>query len=262
MGCEICSGDCSGNVCDRCLGRMQRQLDDLNRFVSAASNNLVPSSGTERRGSERGLGVRLDALDMVAGFDVLPMLEDWEKDWRRFFGLTGFGPASAERSRSKPIGVDPVVYRLACCVAFIRSWLPKAAASHPAISDFAGELHGCWRQAQSAANAQPRTVWRVTCPSDTSEGECGKPIRITASDFDGEVSCRGCGTVWPVERLLLVVASSRHAELWLDPEAAARWLGISSRELRRWAQRGKILRKNGRYECHSIRAAIAEGISA
>lgn len=262
MECEVCSRSGDARVCVKCQSRMNRQLQDLSEFLYDAGGNLLPGGSNERRSSERGLGVRLDALDFIAGFDVLPTLEDWERDWRLFFGCTAFGPASAERMRSRSLEVDKVAARLRECIKFLQSFLQPACEKHPAISDFASELGAKWRQAQAAAGAQPRTSWRLTCPSDTEEGECGRPIRITGEDFDGTVYCRACGFSWPVERLLRVVASSRHAELWLDPEAAARWFGISSRDLRRWAQRGKIKRRHGRYESHSIRAAISEGVGA
>jgi len=262
MDCEVCSRDSDARVCVRCQHKMNRQLQDLIEFRSVAGMNLVPSSGTERQSSERGLGVQLDALDLVAGFDVLPMLEDWERDWRAFFDLTPFGEATAARSRTRDPESDITASRFGASVRFLQQNLQQACDRHPAISDFAYELQGKWRQAQAAAGRHPRSSWRVTCPADTSEGECGRQIRITGEDFDTTLRCKSCGTSWPVERLLRVVASSRHAELWLDPEAAARWFGIPSRELRRWAARGRIKRSNGRYESHSIREAISEGVKA
>lgn len=262
MDCELCSRESDARVCVRCMHRMNQHLSDIQSFRFDAGGNLVPSSGTDRRGAERGLGVRLDALDFIAGLDVVPTLEDWERDWRSFFELTPFGPASLERMRQQDIDCDIVAVRLAGSVRFLQQYLQQACDKHPAIQDFGQELHGVWRQAQAAADAQPRTSWRVTCPADTDEGECGRQIRISGEDFDGSVSCRGCGTSWPVERLLRVVASSQTADLWLDPEAASRWFGIPARELRRWAQHGRVRRANGRYEAGSIRETISAGVKA
>lgn len=260
--CVLCLRQSESRVCGRCMGKLNSYLADVQVFRQAAGGNLVPSSGTDRRGSERGLGVRLDALDFVAGLDILPTLEDWERDWRSFFGLTAFGPASLERMRAQQSDCDPIAVRLGGCIRFLQQNLQQACDKHPAIEDFASELHGAWRQAQAAADAQPRTSWRVTCPADTDDGECGRQIRISGEDFDGTVVCRACSTSWPVERLLRVVASSQQADLWLDPEAASRWFGIPARELRRWAQSGRVRRANGRYELHSIRATISEGVGA
>jgi hypothetical protein len=247
-------------VCER---RVSSQLNDLLGFFHDAQGNLLPGKGSGRS-SERGLGIRLDALDFIAGFEILPSLEDWERDFRRVFGLTSYGAASAERlerSRRESPDADPAYLDLAECVRFLLRWLPKACEEYEPIDDFAREVGSLWRQAQVAAGQQPRTTWRVTCPADAGDRECGRVLRITGEDFDGEIACRNCGAVWPVERLLRVVASSRHAELWLDPEAASTWFGIPMRELRRWAQAGRIKRRNNRYESHSIREAIAAGSS-
>jgi predicted RNA-binding protein YlxR (DUF448 family) len=90
----------------------------------------------------------------------------------------------------------------------------------------------------------------VTCPSDStdSEGECGTWLRVTGQDFGGHITCRTCNTSWPTERLLRVVATSNTAELWLDTDAAAEWLGVQTRTLRKWAAQGKIKRQHGQYE--------------
>ena len=261
--CLICKKKSTDRVCMPCVSKVRRQLQDLLDFYSDAEGNLLPGRGSGRA-SERGLGIRLDALDYVAGFDILPSLEDWERDFRRVFGLTSFGEASAERfernCRESP-DASPHWIELKECVRFLMRWLDRAVEEYEAIDEFARELHGLWRKAQAAAGQQPRTSWRVTCPADDGDRECGQPLRISGEDFDSQISCRKCGAQWPVERLLRVVASSRHAELWLDPEAAATWFGIPSRELRRWAQAGRIKRKNNRYESHSIREAISAGSS-
>lgn len=259
--CCICRNKSESRVCSPCERRMVRQLHGIVGFLHEARGNLLPGKGSGRS-SERGLGIRLDALDFVAGFEILPSLEDWERDFRRVFGLTAFGAASAERlerSRRESPDADPVYLDLAECVRFLVRFLPRACLEYEAIPDFSREVAALFRQAQVAAGQAPRSSWLVACPADAGERECGRVLRITGEDFDREIECRQCGALWPVERLLRVVASSRHSELWLDPEAASRWFGIPSRDLRRWAQAGRIKRRNNRYESHSIREAIAAG---
>lgn len=263
MQCLVCDRDQSDRVCVRCSKQMATQLRDIRVSLVDASIALIPSRSGERRSSERGLGIRLDALDFVAGFDVFPVLEEWERAWRSFFGLAPYGQASADRVAAvlgARVGqVDVQAVQLDGCIRFLERWLDKACESYDAIDEFALELRGLWRKAKVAAGDHPRTSWRVTCPTDVEDGECGRVLRITGEDFDKPLHCRSCGTAWKVERLLMVVASSRHAEVWLDPEAAAAWFGLSSRELRRLAQRGLIRREHGRYESHSIRDAILSG---
>jgi hypothetical protein len=261
MICAVCSKDQTDRVCRRCKKSMSSQLKDIRSAHHDAGFYLVPERRGERS-SERGLGVRLDALDFVANFDVLPVLEEWERDWRRFFELSSYGEASSLRIREALNTADPVHVQeieLASCVRFLEDWLDKACESYEPIDEFALELRALWRKAQTAAGRTPRTSWRVTCPTDTDDGECGTVLRISGEDFDKPLHCKSCGTSWKVERLLMVVASSKHAEVWLDPEAAATWFGLPVRELRRLAQRGLIRREHGRYESHSIREAILSG---
>ncbi len=249
MPCEVCDRDSEDRVCVRCRSRIRGQLNDFPTFFDEALSNLVPARAGGSRGNEIQVGIRLDALDFVSGFNVLPGLEEWEKDFRRFFGLSAFGPVSLERGS--------IAGQLHGTVGFLMAWLDRVCEKHPAVEDFSREVGVLWREAQAAAGDQPRSAWSVTCPADTVSGECSRRIRVTGEDFGSTVSCSGCGTVWRVDRLLMVVASSKHAELWLDPEAASRFYGIPVRDLRRWAQAGRIRRERNRYESHSIRAAIA-----
>ena len=246
--CQICqTGDAP--TCNRCVARVRHHLTEILKWQPRAE--LLPPKGGDGRSTERTIGIRISALDSAAGFTYVGCLESWEIDWRQFFNLAPYGEASASRNRSTlPHLILPGI------VEFLISWLDKAAAEHPAFLDFAAEVRTLHTQAKDAANERTRPQWRVTCPTDTSDGECGREFLISGEDFGGEVFCRVCGTTWPVERLLRVVASSRLSELWLDPEAAAEYCGVSTRLLRKWGQRGLIKRERGRYEVHSIREAL------
>lgn len=248
--CTICQRDTDRMACERCQHTMRLQLGEICDYQALASGNLVPGQGGDGRATERTLGVNLAALDLVGAFDAIAVLESWERIWREDFGLAPYGPASAERdpaARATLLGI----------VGFLQAWLTKSCTEHPAIDEFAREVRNLHRSCQQAAGHTQRTAWRVTCPADVQDGECGTQLRVSGEDFGGHVTCRGCNTTWAVERLLHVVASSRHAELWLDPEAASEWLGISERTLRGWAREGRIKRANGRYEVHSLRQAIS-----
>ena len=60
------------------------------------------------------------------------------------------------------------------------------------------------------------------------------------------MTCRRC-RVTRDATTLAAVALSDGREVWLDPEAAANWLGISEPTLRRMARRGQLSRSHGRY---------------
>jgi hypothetical protein len=255
--CVICEQTAPAMACQRCQTRIGHHLDDIVTFTALAADELLPGQGGDGRSSERGIGIRIDALDLVAGYDVLPVLESWERMFREEWGYGPWGPTSAARGAGQ---ADQATAYLTGTVRFLREHLDRIS-EHPAVDDFAGEITTCWHQARQAARRQPRQAWRVTCPSDTDQGECGQTLRVTGQDFGGQVTCRACGTVWLTDRLLMVVASSLHAELWLDPEAASEWVGVHVRTLRKWANAGKIKREHGRYEVHSLRQAISEGVS-
>ncbi len=249
MKCTICGRGADLMACQPCQNVMTRQLNDLVTFYALASGELIPGIGGDGRSTERGIGVRVEALDFIAGNVIVEVLESWERDWRESFGLGPFGPASAARSAG---AANQPATRLTEVCRFLRVWLPKAAVEHPAIDDFAGELRGCWREAQRAANQLPRTTWRVACPTD----ECAAPISVGGQDLDGAVTCKKCRTLWSVDRLLLIVAAESEGAIWMDPETCAMRAGVDERTLRRWANAGKITKRQGRYDYKSIRQAI------
>jgi hypothetical protein len=248
--CNICA-TAAGPTCVACTARVRHHLLGILKYQQRAE--LAPGQGGDGRSTERTIGVRVNALDSATAHTYVNLLELWEIDWRQYFNLTPYGLASASRNRST---LPHLI--LGGIVEFLVLYLHKAAEEHPAFPEFAGEVRTLYVQAKDAANERKRPQWRVTCPTDTSDGECGREFMISGEDFGGDVYCKVCGTTWPVERLLRVVASSRLSELWLDPDAAAEYCGVSSRLLRKWGQQGLIRRERGRYEVHSIREALSE----
>ena len=251
MSCVICNNKCDQQTCQRCVTRTKRYLNDIQKYRSQAQ--LIPGRGGEGRSTEQPLGVRINALDAIGAFEYVTVLEAWEIDWREFFELTSYGEASASRNR----GTQPH-HAIAGIIAFLMSWIDEAAQRHPAFGEFNNEIKQLTEHARQAANDRAPNAWRVTCPTDTTEGECGRTLVVHGEDFDGHVHCRSCQTNWPVERLLRVVASSRMSELWLDPEAAAKYCGVTSRWLRALSKKNLIRKHRGRYEVHSIRKAMEE----
>lgn len=249
MNCTVCYNKCDDPTCQRCVTRTKQYLTDIQRYRSEAE--LIPGRGGEGRSTERPLGVRINALDAIAAFEYVTVLESWEIDWRQHFGLTRYGEASASRNR----GTQPH-HAMDGIIQFLMSWIDEAAQHHPAFPDFHHETMMLWRHAKQAANDIAPNAWRVTCPTDTDTGECGQTMTVSADDFNGSVYCRFCKTDWPVERLLRVVASSRMSELWLDPEAAAKYCGVTTRWLRELSRKKLIRKRRGQYEVHSIRNAL------
>ena len=265
--CIICAKPTDQMACGPWERKMHTQLSEILEFVALAETNLVPGSGAGGRSTERPLGVRVDALDLVAGFDVLPQLESWERLFREDYHLSKYGEISGKRARvvvvtmpahdGRSIPPQIAINGYICgTVTFLQQFLPRIC-EHPAVDEFATELRQLHRQAQAASGQSPRTSWAVACPSDVDDEECGNKLRINGEDFDGHVTCRRCKTTWQTQRLLLVAASSATSAIWLDPEAVGRMYNVSTKTLQRWARDGKIQRERGRYDIREIQEAIS-----
>lgn len=238
-------------ACSSCEIDMRDQLTDVLEFYALAEGELLPGSGSGASGTERGLGVRIAALDYLAGHDAVAVLALWEGEWREHYGL------SIEPMLGRPVPL------LARCVAFLRAWLPRACADHPAIDDFATELRQCWAEGRNAARCAPAASEAISCPADDEDrrdGICGYRIAVDEGHLRGWVRCKRCGTDWNVPHLMHVAISTPGAEFWADPESAARYFRVDPSTLRRWARSEQIRREHGRYEMHSIHAAI-RGVS-
>jgi hypothetical protein len=264
--CHICHTPTNTNTCQHCQTTIRNQLQDIATYTTQAQQELTPNKGGDGRTQTIPIGIRLNALDLTAGNDILPTLEEWERDWRHTYNLTPYGPASAARNQGKPQS-----QHIHGVLEFLTTWLPTAAQTHPAISDFAHEIRQLRQQAQHAANQQPRQSWNISCPADMpleskirhhtgdnmpdgqkDTSECGNVLRVTGEDFGAYKTCKHCNTHWEVNRLIQVAATSQQANIWIDPETAANQTGISQRTLRQWAQHGKIKRHKGLYEYHSL----------
>ena len=250
--CVICEANSDTNACPKCQNRINKRLTDIVVMTALAEIELTPGRGGDGRSTTRGLGIRLDALDLVAGNDVLPVLESWERMFREEWGYAPWGPTTAQRGQGQ---ANQAMAYLTGTVRFLRANSAKIA-EHPAVDDYHAEIATCWHQARNAANQQPRQAWRVTCPTDTDDGECGTWLRVTGQDFGKDITCRKCRTTWPTERLLMVVATSTEADLWIDIEAATRHTGVPEASLRRYANQGKIKRQGALYEYKSLAAVI------
>lgn len=244
--CLICSHQCDAMACDRCQSNMRNQLADMPKYALLASQRLQPRQGGIR-GTERGFGLSMAALEASCGYDATAVLENWVRDWRETYGLVPYGVATEAVPNSE---------LLAHICQFLSTWLHRACADHMAIDLFAGELRQQWAAMREGANETPPNSWVIPCPADvdTDNGiaTCGKPIKITDVNLENLVNCRACKTHWRVGRLLYVGASANAGGIYVDAEAASQYLGVSERTLRQWAKAGKIKRERGRYDITTL----------
>lgn len=250
MTCQICRKDSDRPTCVRCVTRTRQNLADLLQYQSQATGAPI-GAGRNGRTSEVSLGVSIKGLDSMAAFDYVAVLEMWEKDWRTFFNLTPYGVASEQRNKSTQAHRN-----LRGIVSFLDQWVHMAADRHPAFRDFFLEVKALLAAAKQAVNETDETKWRVTCPATTldgDDGDCENTLWVSKEQITGEVHCKKCDTNWRMDRLLRVLLSSKQGKLWVDPEAASMWIGVSTRDLRRMAQAGKIKRNKGQYDLLSIK---------
>jgi len=254
MSCVICAGHAPALACDPCRRRIDDHLAGILAYRHLAEDELLPGRGGDSRTGERGLGIRIDALDFVAGHTVLDVLELWARDIRETYGLSAWGPVSLDACRGQ---ADPALALLTDVIGFLRSWLPRLAADFVPVDDLAREVRQCYLQAQRAANAAPAHGYRVACPAPADVGDCGRMLVVNGQDLEDEVTCRSCGTTWSVDRLLVIVAGEATGAIWMDGEAAAARAGVDVRTLRRWAATGRVRRDHGRYDLKEIQAMAA-----
>ena len=249
--CVVCGKDADVMACMACEANMRHQLADLPRFASLASQRLEPRPGGTGRGTERGFGLSMSALEASCGHDAIAVLECWVRDWRETYGLVQWGIVS-ENIPQKELLTE--------ICSFLNTWLAKACEEHLAIDLFATELRQQWSAMREGAGETPAGTWIIPCPADIevidngvmSIALCGTPIKIKDADFDAEVTCRSCKQHWKVSRLLYVGASAKASGIYVDPEAAAHYLGVTERTLRTWARQGKIKRERGRYDITAL----------
>ena len=256
MSCPICNKPTNqdNTACHKCQTRITHWLQDILQYHALAANELTPTKGGDGRSTEQPLGIRINALDLTCGLDVLPTLESWETMFRNDWHLTPMGPTTLHRAKGQTN--QPRAY-LTGTIHFLTRHITRIA-QHPAIDDFHNETRDLHKQAQTAANQTSRSTWRITCPTDTDTGRCANNLRISGDELDGTTTCRQCHTTWDVRRLLLVALHDSETAIWLDPEACTRLLGVDDSSLRRWHRQGKVRRTAGRYCLTDVMGAVRQ----
>jgi hypothetical protein len=264
----------AGHCCTSCAARIVADLGDVLRLAADAAASIVPGSSTGS-GSRPVPGSRpplnVDAVDpelaAVPGHDapLLVLLEEWERMIRSERGLAPYGPASAARShaaasKGKTVTAHTAV-TLTGVVAFLQAQVPWATAEPTfPLEDFAGEVAACVRALRRWDAEWQRGSGRVVdCPHDDGQGACGYRFRLDGNDVDAYFDCPRCGSEWSVDRLMLVVAETTDASMWLDADAVIGRFGIDRTTLARWARTGKIVKRHGLYDIKPIALAQRRG---
>jgi len=241
-----------GHCCAACADRLTadvRHILDLAAMASAEPvRNVGVTSGVY--GSRPPLNVAgLDPENTLVGPapspTVLDVLESWTRMVREDRQMAPYGPwSAAEGSRVQGAATDTAATLMAL-VGFLAAqteWI-VGTPDFP-LEDYRSEISSCVRALRRWDSSSHRVGTMVPCPTMTDDGECG--YRLHYEDLADSVQCRRCGVTRDAATLA-AVAMSDGREVWLDPEAAAGWLGISEPTLRRMARRGDLVRSHGRY---------------
>jgi len=238
MTCTICgTHNDRGHACHHCEAHAREWLTTLPAWYATAAHLLQPATGagTPVTGGERGLGVNLAALDIRHGSDWITVLHSW---WRL---------VEEERHLTvAPLHHGDTAATLQWHVDALNRHLPWVYETRPWAADFHTELRQMWARGRAICEGPPPKGVSVECPTDG----CGRRIPIT--DADAVVKCRYCGVERPAASL-----GRAASEVWVDVEAASVATGVPTRTLERWAQRGHVRRKGGRYLLEDIATRVA-----
>lgn len=239
-----------GHCCAACADRL---LADVRRI-----GELAVLASAEPKAGSGGMSVAYSSKPPinVAGVDpeltlimhppsptVLDVLESWVRLVREERQMSPYGPWSGQAADAVPLtGSKATLVALVGFLAAQNEWI-VGTPDFP-LDDYRVEITSCVRALRrwDPTTSDPGTM--VKCPTLTETGECG--YRLHYHQMDEPVTCRRCGITRDASTLA-AVAMSDGREVWVDPEAAAKWLGISERDLRRMAAKGDIVRSHGRY---------------
>lgn len=236
MKCHICLGVevKSGRVCKTCLNAIREDLSTIERARRATRHGPVATTGG-RTGTDRPVPGGVEWLNWQHGGELRDLLASWARVW----------------SEDSPVDLSWPVVTIEALVVWLREHLETVGRGHEAIGIFAEEVHG-WAIRASVMMGDTPTGQVVPCPGD-GEKPCGRRLRVDihqrGKDSKGPeqvVRCRACGMEWTAGRLMLRAVSG-DTDAWLDPGAIEHNFGVPERTLRRWAAKGIVARKGGRY---------------
>ena len=258
--CVLCAGRGRstaldhGLVCPACSVRLADLLDDIDRLAASASCEPRHGRGTGRTVPASRPPIDVDGVDPALALvrlapppaepvALLVVLEGWVRLVREERSMGPYGPWSAATARTQPVGYDRTSGTLVACTGFLRAhheWI----TAQDWVDAYAAEVRACRRALARWDEHDPRPTV-VACPTITVDGGCGQRLRLDAD----VVRCHGCGRDWDAETLVRVACSDEYdpPDVWVDAEAAATAAGVHERTVRKWATRGIVSARAGRY---------------
>ena len=181
-------GDGPARLCNACCNRLRHDLDGLPALYDECESVLGNSTYhlTERVSGSKGTGIPLNTHAMTARSEIMALLASWA-------GLV----ISERRLAAAPART---VSGLASFLAAHLNWL----VAHPAAEDFAEEVCGAVRMADTAAQPAPSLHIELgTCVQPGCESALYATGRAGDDRPMSQVRC-GAGHAWSARDWLLV----------------------------------------------------------
>ena len=238
-------------VCVNCRNRLSGWLQEIEETWHTAHNCLEPQVGSRSGGgSERKIGVSVAALSWVEGSPILGVIHSWEQLIREERGLVKVG-------HLKPLCLSDSIRAAFHFQRAHLNWI----VDQPFANDYYLEIRDLLHAGKAACHQIEEGHARIMCPGELAEGgECGHRLPLTG-DMHAEIHCKRCGTVWSVAWLVKVALSNQTSDVWVDGEAVAEWLNVTSRTLRTWATNGFVRRKGNSYALRDVQACVARPLA-
>lgn len=264
--CPACRRGHTWALCEGCQQAISRELAELLDLHALASHPAALRPATRAgapTGGSRDLPtpVALDALDLAIGASLLAGmtaddmgLVDWADDWRELFGHS-----------EQPHGPTRTA-TLSQAVRYLRAQLALAGRApadggHPAIDEFAADIHRAHRRALAALRLTPADLdpsqpeppaFTIACPADhpTRDGLCGNRLGVSRQPLPLDdqrplpvtLNCDRCGTHWDGARLL-VVAKAAGVPIDMSEAEACVWWDTTPRGLAVLVRAGRATRR-------------------
>lgn len=249
--CQICHRSITREigVCEKCLNRVHSHLDDLFELWQKAHEELIPGKGRSgMSGSEKSIGVNVEALSFVTGDDILGKLHAWEVLIREGRNMTR--PALLVKLKLADEIFDAIKF-----AQINLEW----SSSQEWFNDFAVEvkdLHTLGIRAARIFDGDRTTT--IKCPGHLDNGTpCGSPIR-RHRDLLSIFACRTCGTEWTTLKLAHAGLAKDNSRPMLDSESIAALLGLSSRRIRQLVKEHNIKKIRTYYDVKHLIVALQE----
>lgn len=245
--CGICNRKQSHANCNACVSKVRSFLAKIPHLHAESQNNLEPVSGSHGAGSsERPIGINVMALDYSMANDLLAVLWGWESIIRMELHLTSPALLPLLRNRHEQV-LDTCTFHIT---------MLEHSRKQEWFSEFFNEImkqHGLGMNAARLVEPKPQ---RISCPATASDGiPCGRMLSLETEDMESLIYCFGCKTEWSPARLVAVKVSDTSQTWWIDLEAAAGFLQLTERHLRKVAKAKNVKRRGQLYDLQELIAA-------